>query len=421
MLWAPEMHYSGETFDDQYRQFGEMNTGNHWWIEQLSSPDGSTICPLIFSTDKTTLTDIAGDQVCYPLSVAPAVVPGPIRARPSSMARQLIAYIPTDDPVGLIGPQDDSSHWNLAVHHASMKMIMEEVKVAMSSSGWPTVCGDGYLRSIIPTLPSYPADYPEQGTVTCCKGCPVCDIPDNEMGQPKIGNIRNQEETLNHLHIAGNMWGAQDAEEYLKSHRLKYVFRPWWEGMTRCNIHLASTPDLLHQIWQGIIKHLTKWVRLILGDVEFDARVRRLAPCHGSRHFERGISFLSQISGREHRQIGSLLLAIVQGVPNLSRQDQIDLSTATRSIIDFSFFAQYKQHDESTLEEMQQRLDMWENHKDVFIRLTYREDFNFPKMHGMQHYIDAIRRVGSLKYLSTDESEASHIPFAKKPFEASNK
>lgn len=421
MLWAPEMRYSGDTFDEQYRQFGEVNTTDHWWEEQANSPDGSTICPLIISMDETCLTDFGGDQVVYPVTVAPAIVPGPIRARMSSMARQLVGYIPTDDPVGIIGPKEDTSHWNLAVHHASLKMMFSPAREAMKGPGWPTVCGDGFLRLIIPTFPSFLTDFPEQGTFTACRGCGTCDIPDNEMGMQKIGNIRDPAETLNHLHIAGNILGVGDVEQYLKEHRLKYVFRPWWEGMTRCNPHLACMPDLLHQVWQGLIKHLTVWIIVIVGKVEVDARVRRLAPCHGSRHFKNGITGLAQISGREHRQIATFLLAIVQGVPGLSAPDQVDLSSATRALIDFAYLAEYRQHDEDTLAEMKNRLDMWDKHKEVFIRLTWRDNLDLPKLHGFQHYIDSIRRVGSLKYLSTDESEKAHIYVAKRPFESSNK
>lgn len=421
MLWAPEMRYSGDTYDDRFRQFGEVNTTDHWWEEQANSPVGSTICPLLCNTDETCLTEFSGEQVVYPFTIAPAIVPGPIRARTSSMARQLIAYIPTDDPVGLIGPKDDASHFNMAVHHAVLKMIFAPVTEAMKGPGWPTICGDGYLRNIIPTLPSYPADFPEQGLFTACKGCGVCDIPDDEMGTSKIGNIRDPATTLNHLHIAGNILGRGDAEKYLTDHRLKYIFRPWWEGMERCNPHLACTPDVLHQIWQGIIKHLTKWIIVIIGEVEVDARVQRFARCHGSRYFKSGISGLIQLSGREHRQIATFLLAIVQGVPGLSVKDQFDLSSATRALIDFAYLAEYRQHDEDTLGEMQSSLNMWDKYKDVFIRLTWRDDLNLPKVHGIQHYIPSIRRVGSLKYLSTDDSEKSHIYVAKRPFESSNK
>lgn len=420
MLWAPEMHYSGDTFDEKRRQFGELNTGDHWWKEQATTPPRSTVLPLLISTDKTCMTLIGGSQVCYPVGLAPAIVPGPIRSRISSMTRQLLAYIPVKKATGLKGSQDDISRYNLALYHAAMSVVIRPL-VPVMVSGFISICGDGFLRNFFPTIPSFPIDNPEQGVVTCTRGCGICDIADEDMGKNMIGNIRRPADTLNLLHIAGNMSSVDECEAFLKEHRLKHVFRPFWEGLTRCNVHLACTTDVLHQIWQGIIKYLTLWGQIILGKVEFDARVRRLAPCHGSRHFADGVSGLTQMSGREHRQVGSFLLAILQGVPNLSKKDQTDLSTATRALVDFAYLVEYPRHDEGTLAEMQERLNMWHEHQDVFLRLTPRQDMNIPKLHHLHHAMDMVRLVGSLKYVSTDESEASHIEFAKEPFRASNK
>lgn len=66
MLWEPEKHFSTEDCAPGTQQYSEMNTGEWWWKTQIESPAGSTIIPLIFSTDKTMLTSHSGDKVAYP-------------------------------------------------------------------------------------------------------------------------------------------------------------------------------------------------------------------------------------------------------------------------------------------------------------------------------------------------------------------
>jgi len=39
---------------------------------------------------------------------------------------------------------------------------------------------------------------------------------------------------------------------------------------------------------------------------------------------------------------------------------------------------------------MQACLDTFHRHKEVFVELGIHKDFNIPKLHTMQHYIDAI-------------------------------
>ncbi|THU94631.1 hypothetical protein K435DRAFT_668093 [Dendrothele bispora CBS 962.96] len=99
---------------------------------------------------------------------------------------------------------------------------------------------------------------------------------------------------------------------------LKPVQHPFWEVLPYCDIFRSITPDILHQLYQGVMKHLISWLTDICGANEIDARVRRLPPTHGMRIFHKGITTLSRVSGSEHKQMCSFLLGIITDVPSLS-------------------------------------------------------------------------------------------------------
>ena len=69
----------------------------------------------------------------------------------------------------------------------------------------------------------------------------------------------------------------------LKRDGLNYILNPFWEDWYLANIHSAMTPDILHQLYQGVAEHLIGWLRNLIGDVELDARFKRLLPAHGVR------------------------------------------------------------------------------------------------------------------------------------------
>jgi hypothetical protein len=77
------------------------------------------------------------------------------------------------------------------------------------------------------------------------------------------------------------------------------VYQPFWDGFPLCDIHRSITPDVLHQLYQGVFKHLVHWCQRILTPQELDQRIRALPPANGLRQFKNGICAMSQISGTE--------------------------------------------------------------------------------------------------------------------------
>ncbi|KAJ3710810.1 hypothetical protein C8R42DRAFT_596614 [Lentinula raphanica] len=195
-----------------------------------------------------------------------------------------------------------------------------------------------------------------------------------------------------------------------------YVYRPFWDDLPFTDIHFSITPDVLHQLYQGVLKHLISWCQDILGNQELDRRIRCLPPSYGVRHFKNGISALSQISGSERKNMGKILLGCLVG-SDMPR----NALTAVRAILDFIYLAQYTTHDEDTLSYMTDSLNLWHTKKASFIDLSVHEDLNIPKFHSLQHYVEMIRFFGCTDNYNTEMFKRLHIDFAKKGWRASNK
>ncbi|KAH9916351.1 uncharacterized protein B0H18DRAFT_884910 [Fomitopsis serialis] len=192
------------------------------------------------------------------------------------------------------------------------------------------------------------------------------------------------------------------------------VKQPFWADLPYTDIHLSITPDILHQLYQGVFKHLVSWCQDLLSPDELDNRLRCLPQAFGIRHFKNGISSLAQISGKERKEMARVLLGCLIGkIPK-------PVMLAFRSILDFIYLAQYPTHDDDTLQYMQDALNTFHKHKGVLVELGIRDDLNIPKLHSLLHYIDSIRMFGTTDNYNTEMFERLHIDFAKDAWRASN-
>jgi hypothetical protein len=151
----------------------------------------------------------------------------------------------------------------------------------------------------------------------------------------------------------------------LKSEGLNFIPHPFWENWYLSDIHLAITPDILHQLYQGVVEHLIGWLRKLIGDAKLEARFKRLPPAQGVRRFKSGISGLTQVSGPEHKDICKQLLGCLLGTSSVP----LGAVRASRALLDFLYLAQYPSHSDETLECLQTALDEFHANKEVFLNL----------------------------------------------------
>ncbi|TFY52652.1 hypothetical protein EVJ58_g9893 [Rhodofomes roseus] len=408
IAYGPERVYTEEAAT--IRRYDEMWTADWWWITQGKLPEGATIAPVILASDATKLTNFGGDKKAWPVYLSIGNISKSVRRQPSQRATILVGYI----PVSKLDCFNDSTR-SLAgyrLFHHCMSLILKSLREP-GLNGKEMTCADRGVRRVHPIVAAYVADYPEQCLVCCCKenSCPRCTVPPLRRGEQLNCDPRDVKSTKDALrdHQNGN-----DSPRFT-SEQLRPVYEPFWADLPHCDIFSSIMPDILHQLHKGVFKdHLLSWCTSIVGPDEIDRRFRAMTDFPGLRNFRNGISHVSQWTGKEHKEMQRIFVALLAGaVP-------AEVLEVARALVDFIYYAQLQSHDDTSLTHLQSALDTFHRCKDVFIRLGIREHFNIPKIHSLLHYVEAIRSRGSCDGYNTELPERLHIELAKNAYRASN-
>ncbi|KAI1786574.1 hypothetical protein LXA43DRAFT_975694 [Ganoderma leucocontextum] len=421
LVFTPERHYADA--DHTVRVYFDMHTGRWWWdtqkeIEKVKP--GATIIPIVISSDKTQLTSF-GNKTAYPVYMTIGNLPKDIRRKPSRRGQILLAYLPTSR-LEHITSKTVRRRVVANLFHACMSMILKPL-VKAGIDGIQITSGDGVERRGHPIFAMYIGDYPEQLLVTCCKNgtCPKCNIPRNEVGDSTDPHrpLRNLDGVLAALDKVDA--SASAFSRACREAGIKPVRHPFWEDLPYVNIFRSITPDILHQLHQGVIKHVITWLTKAYGAEELDARCRRFPPNHQIRLFMKGITTLQRVTGKEHADMCRFLLGLVVGLPLRDGFSPVRLVRAVRAILDFLYLAQYPAHTSETLGQISAALEHFHANKYIFVDLGIRDSFHLPKLHSLDHYLISIKLFGTTDNYDTQYTERLHIDFAKEAYRATNR
>ena len=379
---------------------------------------GATVVPVIISSDKTQLTLFRGKSA-YPVYLTIGNVPKATRRKPSRRAQMLLAYIPTTKFEG-IANNAGRRRAIANLYHGCMQVILGPI-ATVGEIGLEMMSGDGIWRRCHPILASFVGDYPEQVLVTCTYGgrCPKCLVPPDKLGSFVRFPLRDYEKAQDTYLLADG-----DTHRFHAACReagQKPVFHPFWESLPLANIFISITPDVLHQLLQGVFKHLIAWLLEAFGPAEIDARCRSLPPNHHISTFAKGISRLSRVTGKEHKNMSRIVLGLVMGLPLPNGQVSPRLISFVRALLDFLYLAQFPSHSSTSISRLEDSLSRFHNNKDIFLDLGVREHFNLPKIHSLIHFSPSIRLFGTTDNYNTEQTERLHIDLTKDAYRATNR
>ncbi|KIJ47005.1 hypothetical protein M422DRAFT_164529 [Sphaerobolus stellatus SS14] len=316
-----------------------MWTAEWWWEMQERLPEGATIAPLIVFSDKTVLTQFIGDKQAWPVYLTIGNISKDIQNKPSKHAVVLLGYLPVTKLECLSEKARQGVTYRL-FHTCISKMFKPLIKAG--KNGVLMTCADGCIRRVFPILAAYVADYPEQCLIACVKenSCPICQVPPDQHGEAIQYPIRDIDTTLAALKSVNK---EAVSPEY-KTLGLRPVPQPFWENLPHVNIFSCFTPDLLHQLHKGVFKdHLVKWCMELAGKQEVDQHFQKM-PSHPSlRHFKKGISSISQWTGREHKEMQKVFASLICGAAHSK------VTTVARAVIDFIYYASFPSQSSETL------------------------------------------------------------------------
>ena len=170
--------------------------------------------------------------------------------------------------------------------------------------------------------------------------CPSCQTLRTELGEyrrDEVPDLRDLTSILEALDSFDENPGG--FLQIFSEAGIKPIADPFWKELPYTNIYRSITPDILHQLYQGILKHLISWITQACGTLEIDARCRRLPPNHNIRHFMKGITSLSHVTGQEHDQMSRILIGLVVECPLPGGLSNVRLVRVVRALLDFLYLA----------------------------------------------------------------------------------
>ena len=259
---------------------------------------GVTIIPVLLSSDKTRVV-LFGNKSAYPVYMTIGNIPKEIRRKPSRRTHILVGYLPTTQLSHI--PSTASRRRMVAdLFHYCFSRITNPLN-SVGQTGVGMVSGDGIVRHTLPLFACFVGDYPEQVLVSGCKTgeCPKCNIDRKKLGDL---NIESEYRDLQKVLDALSTYDDNPARYFAACSEagIKPIAHPFWEELPHSDIYLSITPDILHQLHQGVMKHLVAWVTSAFSKKDLDARCKCLPPNYNIRSFTKGITSLSHLTGKEH-------------------------------------------------------------------------------------------------------------------------
>ena len=374
---------------------------------------------------------------------------------------------------------------NDEVLDAVFSLIFEPLE-AIAKFGKEINCSDGMVRRCFPVLAAWIADHAENEALHGLKrmSCALCEVPVERLGSDAEEAYPTRD-YKKYARMEQRYMDTRDEELAISLSAVGVKMnRNIFAGISRVTVPLLFKPDILHNVYLGLFKHLMQWLEDFLKKHDwqdmFDEVWKSLPPYPGFFVPKKAYREVTQWQGKEMRNLGRCILGVLTSAlrrPSPAQSGPFrEAVLCVRALVDFSLMAQYRSHTPETLGYMKEYLRQFHRHKDIFqefrtskrmreeadanderLRLELekelkaagrvtaarrrqlldanrihwagqREDilrghshFNFIKLHLLVHYCSHVRKFGNISMYSTDIGELAHKVQIKEGYRRSNK
>ena len=231
------------------------------------------------------------------------------------------------------------------------------------------------VRTCFPILAAWLADHEEHAALhnLARNCCPKCEVDPESLGE--LRKFPPRDHTIYQQKIASYN-RTQDLSQItdLVAVGLKSLANGLWT-LPRIQLSEIHKPDLLHNIYLGLLKNLLDWVTSFLKqhcrlDL-FDDIWRSMPPYPGFTPPHKAFREVSQWQGKEMRMFGRIVLpamAIALREPTPSQRYPFNRALeCVKHLVDFHLMAQYRSHTAETLTYLDDYLKRFHENKEVFL------------------------------------------------------
>ncbi|PPQ73084.1 hypothetical protein CVT24_009448 [Panaeolus cyanescens] len=422
--FSGEMDFAPKVVMDDYgtRRYCDMMSGQWAWrqadiLAENPNNHGSTFCPIILGSDKTTVSVATGQNDYYPLYMSNGLVHNNVR-RAHRNAVTLIAFLAIPKTSKDHEDSDEFRKFRREVFHRSLATILQSLKPGMEKPELMKYC-DGFYRWTIFGIGPYIADYPEQVLLACIvqNWCPLCTAQWNKLDDSEAGR-RSHKLTEALMDVMGPkaLWSDFGIIDGIL---------PFTHEFPRADIHELLSPDLLHQIIKGTFKdHLVTWVTQYIEKVnspedakkiiaDIDRRIATTPLFPGLRQFHQGRGF-KQWTGDDSKGLMKVYLPAISGhIPS-------NMVRAVSSFMEFCYLVRRSVLDEDDLRKINAAVSDFHKYRTAFDTVR-PEGYSLPRQHSLVHYVRLIQDFGAPNGLCSSITESKHIKAVKEPWRRSSR